>query len=46
MTSASASFNYALVFGGLLILSALGILLYALFAVMERRITGWAYRGK
>jgi ABC-type microcin C transport system permease subunit YejB len=45
-TSASAGFNYALVFGGLLILSALDILLYAMFAVLERRLTGWAYRGK
>ncbi len=45
-TSASASFNYALVFGGLLILSALGIALYAMFALLERRLTGWAYRGK
>jgi NitT/TauT family transport system permease protein len=46
MTSASASFRYDLVFGGLLMLSAMGIALYAVFAVLERNLTGWAYRGK
>jgi NitT/TauT family transport system permease protein len=46
MTSASASFNYPLVFAGLMVLAALGIAFYALFAVLERRLTGWAYRGK
>lgn len=46
MTSASSQLNVPLVFGGLLVVSALGVLLYALFALLESRLTGWAYRGK
>jgi NitT/TauT family transport system permease protein len=46
MTTASAQFNVPLVFGGLLLVSAMGILLYAFFAWLEVRFTGWAYRSQ
>jgi len=44
MLSAQAAFQVPLVFAGLLALAILGIVLYALMAVIERRFTGWAYR--
>lgn len=44
MLIASSSFNVPLVFAGLMILAAMGISLYAVFAVLERRMTGWATR--
>ncbi|RDI95443.1 ABC transporter permease [Meiothermus sp. QL-1] len=46
MTSASSQFNVPLVFGGLLIIAAMGIALYAVFAFFERRMVGWAYRSQ
>lgn len=46
MTTASAQFNVPLVFGGLLLVSAMGILLYGFFAWLEHRFTGWAYRSQ
>ncbi|MCS7059250.1 MAG: ABC transporter permease [Meiothermus sp.] len=46
MTSASSQFNVPLVFGGLLVIAAMGILLYAVFALLERRLVGWAYRNQ
>jgi NitT/TauT family transport system permease protein len=33
-----------LVFAGLFVLAALGVALYAIFAVIEGRVTGWATR--
>ncbi len=44
MLIASSSFDVPLVFAGLLILAAMGVLLYALFAIVERRVAGWAMR--
>lgn len=44
MMIASSSFNVPLVFAGLLILSALGVGLYVIFSLLERRIAGWAMR--
>lgn len=44
MLSAQAVFQVPLVFAGLLALAVLGIVLYAIMAVIERRFTGWAYR--
>jgi NitT/TauT family transport system permease protein len=44
MLSAQAAFQVPLVFAGLLALAFLGIVLYALMAVIERRFTTWAYR--
>lgn len=46
MTTASAQFNVPLVFGGLLLISAMGVVLYAFFAWLEGRFTGWAYRSQ
>lgn len=44
MNQASSSFQVPLVFGGVLLVSAMGVVLYALFAWLEARLTGWAYR--
>ncbi len=44
MLSAQAAFQVPLVFAGLLALAILGIVLYAIMAVAERRFTTWAYR--
>jgi NitT/TauT family transport system permease protein len=43
MAVAASDFNTRLAFGGLIVLAAMGVLLYGLFAVVERRLTGWAY---
>ena len=43
MAVAASDFNTRLAFCGLFVLAALGVLLYGLFAVVERRVTGWAY---
>jgi NitT/TauT family transport system permease protein len=45
MIVASSRFDVALVFAGLVIIAAMGVALFAVFAVLERRFTGWAYRG-
>lgn len=45
MMLASANFDVALVFAGLFALAFLGVLLYAIFAVIERRVCGWAMRN-
>jgi NitT/TauT family transport system permease protein len=44
MMIASANFDVPLVFAGLLILAILGVSLYAVFSLLEARITGWARR--
>ncbi|MEN3362815.1 MAG: NitT/TauT family transport system permease protein [Burkholderiales bacterium] len=44
MLSAQASFQVPLVFAGLLALAVLGIVLYAMTAIAEKRFTHWAYR--
>jgi NitT/TauT family transport system permease protein len=46
MISASARFEVPLVFAGLVVVAAMGVVLFAAFAVLERRLTGWAYRGQ
>lgn len=43
MAVAASDFNTRLAFCGLFVLAALGVLLYALFAAVERRMTAWAY---
>jgi NitT/TauT family transport system permease protein len=45
MLVASSRFDVALAFAGLVIIAAMGVALFAVFAVLERRFTGWAYRG-
>lgn len=44
MMIASARFDVPLVFAGLLILAVMGVLLYAVFSVVEARVTGWTRR--
>ncbi len=45
MMSAGAQMRMPLVFAGLVVISAMAIAMYAIFAVLERRMTGWATRG-
>lgn len=44
MLQASSTFRVPLVFAGLIVISVMGIVMYAIFAVIERRFTGWANR--
>ena len=44
MVQASADFRIPLVFAGLLVTAIMGIVMYALFAAIEGRVTGWATR--
>ena len=44
MMMASANFDVPLAFAGLFALAILGVLLYAVFALIERRVCGWATR--
>ena len=46
MLDAQAAFQVPIVFAELLVLSALGILLYAVTAFIEQRYTGWAHRSQ
>jgi NitT/TauT family transport system permease protein len=45
MLSAQAAFQVPLVWAGLIALSVMGIILYTLFAALEKRFTGWAFRS-
>jgi NitT/TauT family transport system permease protein len=45
MMIASSNFDVPLTFAGLLVLAAMGVAFYAIFAVLEARFTGWAHRG-
>ena len=42
---ASANFRMPLVFAGLAVVAVMGIVMYAIFAGIERRMTGWATRS-
>lgn len=46
MLDAQASFQVSIVFAGLIVLAVLGIALYAATALIEKRFTGWAFRGQ
>ena len=46
MLDAQANFQVPIVFAGLLILAFLGVVLYAMTALIEQRFTGWAFRGQ
>ncbi len=46
MLDAQAAFQVPIVFAGLLVLAFLGIVLYAMTAIIEQRFTGWAFRGQ
>ena len=43
MAVAASDFNTRLAFGGLFVLAVMGMVLYGIFAIIERRVTGWAY---
>lgn len=45
MQTASSNFNVPLVFAGLIVVAVMGVGMYAIFAAIERRMTGWAYRS-
>ena len=45
MMSASSSMNMPLVFAGLMVIGVMGVVMYELFALLERRLTGWAHRN-
>ena len=46
MMAATSNFDTPLVFAGLIVIAAMGILMYALFAIVEQRTTFWAKRGE
>ncbi|HEX6142047.1 MAG TPA: ABC transporter permease [Geminicoccaceae bacterium] len=46
MLSASSSFRVPLVFAGLIVVAVMGIGMYAVFAILERRFAGWAFRNE
>jgi len=43
MAVAASDFNTRLAFAGLFVLAAMGVVLYGIFAAVERRVTAWAY---
>ncbi len=43
LMAAASDFNTRLAFAGLFVLAAMGVILYGIFAAVERRITAWAY---
>ena len=45
MMSAGSSMRMPLVFAGLIVIGAMALVMYEAFAVLERRMTGWAHRG-
>ena len=38
--------NMPLVFAGLFVIGVMGVMMYEVFARLERHITGWASRGQ
>jgi len=46
MMSAGSSMKMPLVFAGLIVISAMAMVMYELFAALEKRMTGWAHRGQ
>lgn len=45
MISASSTMDMGLVFAGLVVIGIMGVIMYEIFALIERRMTGWATRG-
>ncbi len=45
MLAASSRSDVPLVFSGLIVIAVLGVVMYAICAWFERRMTGWAFRG-
>ena len=46
MMSAGSSMRMPLVFAGLIVIGAMAMVMYGVFAGVERRMTGWAHRGQ
>ncbi|MGQ4879157.1 ABC transporter permease [Billgrantia sp. LNSP4103-1] len=46
MMSAGSQMRMSLVFAGLIVISAMAMAMYELFAILEKRMTGWAHRGQ
>ncbi|WP_244935134.1 ABC transporter permease [Acuticoccus sediminis] len=46
MLNASSRFDVPLVFAGLFVIAVMGVAIYAIFAAIETRTTGWAVRGQ
>lgn len=46
MLMAQANFEVPLVFAGLMALAIEGVAMYAIFVLIERRMTGWAFRSQ
>ena len=46
MLDAQSAFQVPIVFAGLLVLAVLGIILYVITALIEKRFTRWAFRGQ
>lgn len=46
MLMAQANFEVPLVFAGLLALAIEGVAMYAIFVLVEKRMTGWAFRAQ
>jgi NitT/TauT family transport system permease protein len=44
MMIATSTFDVPLVFAGLFLLAFLGVILYVIFTLIERQVTGWATR--
>lgn len=44
MIAASSRFDVPLVFAGLVVIAGMGVLLYVVFGLFEKRLTSWAYR--
>jgi NitT/TauT family transport system permease protein len=45
MVAASSRFEVPLVFAGLIVVAVMGVAMYAVFAVLEQRLTRWAFRS-
>lgn len=45
LISAGSSMQMGLAFAGLVVIGAMAMLMYELFALVEKRTTGWAHRG-
>ena len=45
MIAASSRFDVPLVFAGLVVVAAMGVVMYAICVLIERRYIGWAVRG-
>jgi NitT/TauT family transport system permease protein len=45
LVSAGSAMQMGLAFAGLVVVGAMAMIMYELFALLEKRITGWAHRG-